>query len=151
VNHLDEQLGKVPAVTLLFRVIKIAATTLGETAGDAVSMSMNLGYRVGTAIFAPVFLAAVAAQISARRLDPARYWLTIITTVGTTLADFADRSLAIGDAGGSAILLFLLIASLATWYRTMGSVSIDTRDLERPSKSASSSFHAGLRVASELS
>ena len=125
-NTLDEQLSKVPAVTLLFWVIKIAATTLGETAGDAVSMSMNLGYLVGTAIFAVVFLAAVAAQIGARRFHPALYWLTIIatTTVGTTMADFADRSLGIGYAGGSTLLLALLLASLAVWYRTMGSVSI---------------------------
>ncbi|MEO6032295.1 MAG: hypothetical protein ABIP61_10400 [Burkholderiaceae bacterium] len=128
VNHLDDQLSKVPAVTLLFWVIKIAATTLGETAGDAVSMSMNLGYLVGTAIFAVVFLAVVAAQISAKRFHPALYWLTIIatTTVGTTMADFADRSLGIGYAGGSAMLLLLLVASLVTWHRTMGSVSIDT-------------------------
>jgi uncharacterized membrane-anchored protein len=128
VNHLDKQLSKVPAVTLLFWVIKIAATTLGETAGDAVSMSMNLGYLIGTAIFSAVFLLAVASQISAKRFRPALYWLTIIatTTVGTTLADFADRSLGIGYAGGSAILLFLLMASLAIWYRTMGSVSVDT-------------------------
>ncbi len=128
VNHLNDQLSKVPAVTLLFWVIKIAATTLGETAGDAVSMSMNLGYLIGTGIFAAVFLAAVAAQISAKRFYPALYWLTIIatTTVGTTLADFADRSLGIGYAGGSAMLLSLLVASLATWYWTMGSVSVDT-------------------------
>jgi uncharacterized membrane-anchored protein len=127
-NNLDEQLSKVPAVTLLFWVIKIAATTLGETAGDAVSMSMNLGYLVGTGIFALVFLAAVAAQIGAKRFHPALYWLTIIatTTVGTTMADFADRSLGIGYAGGSTLLLGLLLASLAVWYRTMGSVSIET-------------------------
>jgi uncharacterized membrane-anchored protein len=127
-NNLDEQLSKVPAVTLLFWVIKIAATTLGETAGDAVSMSMNLGYLVGTGIFALVFLAAVAAQIGAKRFHPALYWLTIIatTTVGTTMADFADRSLGIGYAGGSTLLLGLLLASLAVWYRTMGSVSVET-------------------------
>lgn len=128
IGYLDEQLSKVPAVTLLFWVIKIAATTLGETAGDAVSMSMNLGYLVGTAIFAGVFLVAVAAQISAKRFHPALHWFTIIatTTVGTTMADFADRSLGIGYAGGSAMLLLLLIASLAIWHRTMGSVSVDT-------------------------
>jgi uncharacterized membrane-anchored protein len=127
-NHIEAQLSKVPAVTLLFWVIKIAATTLGETAGDAVSLSMSLGYLVGTAIFAVVFLVAVAAQISAKRFYPALYWFTIIatTTVGTTLADFADRSLGIGYAGGSAMLLFLLVASLAIWSRTMGSVSVDT-------------------------
>src|SRR5262249_26361539 len=113
---------KVPEVTLVFWVIKVAATTLGETAGDAVSMSMNLGYLVGTAIFATIFVAAVAVQIAAKKFHPFLYWLTIIatTTVGTTLADFADRSLGIGYAGGSALLLALLLGSLAIWYRTLG-------------------------------
>jgi uncharacterized membrane-anchored protein len=112
----------------LFWVIKIAATTLGETGGDAVSMSMHLGYLVGTGIFAVIFLVAVAAQIKAKRFYPALYWTTIIatTTVGTTLADFADRSLGIGYAGGSALLLTLLLGSLAIWYRTLGSVSVNT-------------------------
>jgi uncharacterized membrane-anchored protein len=119
---------KVPEVTLVFWVIKIAATTLGETAGDAVSMSMNLGYLVGTCIFTAIFLAAVFVQIKARRFHLAMYWTTIIatTTVGTTLADFADRSLGIGYAGGSTLLLALLIASLFVWHRSMGSVSIAT-------------------------
>jgi uncharacterized membrane-anchored protein len=121
-------LSKVPAVTLSFWVIKILATTLGETGGDAVSMSMNLGYLVGTAIFAVIFAAAVVFQIRARRFHPVLYWLTIIatTTVGTTMADFADRSLGIGYAGGSAILLALLLASLFVWHRAMGSISIET-------------------------
>ena len=119
---------KVPEVTLIFWVIKIAATTLGETAGDAVSMSMNLGYLVGTGIFAVIFAAAVIAQIAAKRFHPFLYWLTIIatTTVGTTLADFADRSLGIGYAGGSTLLLGLLLATLLIWHRTMGSVAVDT-------------------------
>ena len=127
-SSAEEILGKVPQVTLLFWVIKIAATTLGETGGDAVSMSMQLGYLVGTAIFAVVFLALVTAQIKARRFHPVLYWTTIIatTTVGTTLADFADRSLGIGYAGGTALLATLLLASLAVWYRTMGSVSVET-------------------------
>ncbi|QDX21119.1 hypothetical protein FP568_07580 [Pandoraea pnomenusa] len=121
-------LSKVPEVTLVFWVIKIAATTLGETGGDAVSMSMNLGYLVGTAIFAVIFAVAVTAQIRARAFHPLLYWATIIatTTVGTTLADFADRSLGIGYAGGSAILLALLGASLWLWYRTTGSVSVSS-------------------------
>lgn len=124
----QQGLSKVPEVTLLFWVIKIAATTLGETGGDAVSMSMNLGYLVATGVFAVIFLAAVGAQIVAKRFYPSLYWTTIIatTTVGTTLADFADRSLGIGYAGGATLLFVLLIASLAVWYRTMGSVSVDT-------------------------
>lgn len=119
---------KVPAVTLAFWLIKIAATTLGETGGDAVSMSMGLGYLVATGIFALIFCAAVAVQILAKRFHPLIYWTTIVatTTVGTTLADFADRSLGIGYAGGSALLLALLLASLGIWHRTLGSVSVDT-------------------------
>jgi uncharacterized membrane-anchored protein len=121
-------MSKVPEVTLLFWIIKILATTLGETGGDAVSMSMKLGYLVGTAIFGVIFLVAVGAQIKAKRFHPFLYWLTIIatTTVGTTMADFADRSLGIGYAGGSAILLALLLGSLYLWHRTMGSVSVET-------------------------
>lgn len=124
----EKALGKVPEVTLLFWIIKIAATTLGETAGDAVSMSMNLGYLVGTGIFAVIFLAAVLMQIRAKTFHPVLYWTTIIatTTVGTTLADFADRSLGIGYAGGSTLLLTLLLGSLLVWHRTLGSVSVDT-------------------------
>jgi uncharacterized membrane-anchored protein len=120
--------SKVPELTLVFWIIKIAATTLGETGGDAVTMSMNLGYLTGTAIFAVIFLIMVTAQIKAPRFHPIIYWATIIatTTVGTTLADFADRSLGIGYAGGSSLLLVLLLASLAIWHRTLGSVSIHT-------------------------
>ena len=123
-----EQLAKVPQVTLLFWIVKIAATTLGETGGDAVSMSMNLGYLVGTGIFALLFAAAVVCQIRARRFQAPLYWITIIatTTVGTTLADFADRSLGIGYAGGSTLLFTLLLASLHAWHRALGSVSIST-------------------------
>jgi uncharacterized membrane-anchored protein len=119
---------KVPAVTLVFWIVKIAATTLGETAGDAVSMSMKLGYLVGTGIFAALFIVSVAVQVRAARFHPVIYWTTIIatTTVGTTMADFADRSLGIGYAGGSALLLALLIGSLALWHRILGSVSVDT-------------------------
>ena len=124
----EHTLSKVPELTLIFWIIKIAATTLGETGGDAVSMSMNLGYLVGTVIFAVVFLMAVAAQIKAKGFHPFLYWTTIIatTTVGTTLADFADRSLGIGYAGGSSLLLVLLMSSLFIWYRTLGSVSVAT-------------------------
>jgi uncharacterized membrane-anchored protein len=127
-NTIEKTLSKVPEVTLTFWIIKIAATTLGETGGDAVSMSMGLGYLIGTAIFAAVFLLAVFAQIKVKHFYPILYWLTIIatTTVGTTLADFADRSLGIGYAGGASLLFILLMASLAIWHRTLGSVSIDS-------------------------
>jgi uncharacterized membrane-anchored protein len=123
-----EVLSKVPEVTLVFWIIKILATTIGETGGDAVSMSMNLGYLVGTEIFAAIFMVAVIAQISAKRFHPIIYWTTIIatTTVGTTLADFADRSLGIGYSGGTAILFTLLVASLLIWYRALGSVAVNT-------------------------
>jgi uncharacterized membrane-anchored protein len=127
-KETQQALTKVPEITLLFWIIKIAATTLGETGGDALSMSMNLGYLVSTGIFAAIFAVAVAAQIKAWQFHPLLYWTTIIatTTVGTTLADFADRSLGIGYAGGSALLLTLLLASLALWHRTLGSVSVQT-------------------------
>jgi uncharacterized membrane-anchored protein len=124
----EESQSKVPEVTLLFWILKIAATTLGETGGDAVSMSMNLGYLVGTIIFAALFIVAVIAQISTHRFHAPLYWTTIIatTTVGTTLADFADRSLGIGYAGGTSLLFSLLMASLFIWYRALGSVSVAT-------------------------
>lgn len=126
-------LAKVPEVTLGFWIIKIAATTLGETGGDAVSMSMKLGYLEATAIFAILFLLCVSAQIRAERLRPFLYWATIIatTTVGTTLADFADRSLDIGYAGGSTLLLALLLTSLLVWKRTLGSVAVASVDTPR--------------------
>lgn len=120
--------SKVPAVTLGFWLIKIIATTLGETGGDAVSMSMNLGYAVSSGIFIAIFIAAVIAQISAKSFRPFLYWFVIVatTTAGTTMADFADRSLGIGYAGGSAILFALLIAALGLWYGAEGSISVDT-------------------------
>lgn len=126
-NH-ESALSKVPEVTILFWVIKIFATTLGETGGDAFSMSLDLGYLVSTGIFAVIFLAAVIVQIRAHKFHPVIYWITIIatTTVGTTLADFADRSLGIGYAGGSALLFVLLMASLFTWKKAMGTVSVDS-------------------------
>jgi uncharacterized membrane-anchored protein len=124
----QEILSKVPEVTLIFWIIKILATTLGETGGDAVTMSMHLGYLVGTAIFAAIFIIAVMVQVAAKKFHPVIYWTTIIatTTVGTTLADFADRSLGVGYAGGTIILVTLLVLSLFTWYRTLGSVAVDT-------------------------
>ena len=132
-NPGHERASKVPEVTLIFWIIKIAATTVGETGGDAVSMSMKLGYLVGTAIFAAIFTVAVACQIRSRQFRPYLYWTTIIatTTVGTTLADFADRSLGIGYTGGTTLLFTLLLTSLFVWHRTLGSVSISTVNTPR--------------------
>ncbi len=125
-STLNKAMSKVPEVTLVFWIIKIAATTLGETGGDAVTMSMNLGYLVGTFIFAAIFLIAVYFQIRAKEFHPVIYWITIVatTTVGTTLADFADRSLGIGYTGGTTLLFVLLMSSLFTWYKTMGTISV---------------------------
>ena len=121
-------LSKVPAVTLGFWVIKILATTLGETGGDTVSMTMNLGYLVGTAIFIVPLVVLVVAQVGAKRFHPLLYWATIIasTTAGTTMADFATRSLGIGYAGGATLLFALVIGALLTWRAVLGSVDVDT-------------------------
>jgi len=126
-DKISENLSKVPEVTLTFWIIKILATTLGETGGDAVSMSMHLGYALASIIFAGIFVVVVAFQVTAKGFHPFRYWAVIVatTTLGTTLADFADRSLGIGYTGGSAILLILLLTSLAVWRRSEGAVSID--------------------------
>jgi uncharacterized membrane-anchored protein len=120
--------SKVPEVTLVFWIIKILATTLGETGGDALSMSLNLGYAIGSFIFIGIFVIAVVAQIFARRFHPFLYWLVVIatTTAGTTMADFADRSLGIGYPGGASLLFALLMISLAVWYRSAGSISVNT-------------------------
>lgn len=125
-SSVESHASKVPEVNLAFWIVKIFATTLGETGGDAVSMSMHLGYLVGTAIFSTLFLIFVFAQIRAKGFHPVLYWLTIIatTTVGTTMADFADRSLGIGYLGGSLLLLSLLILSFLVWYRTLGTLSV---------------------------
>jgi uncharacterized membrane-anchored protein len=127
-NDFSEYVSKVPQVTLVFWIIKVLATTLGETGGDAVSMSMNLGYLVSTLIFGVIFAAAVAAQIKASKYHPFLYWLTIVatTTVGTTLADFADRSLGIGYTGGASILLVCVVGSLLVWKWSMGTVSVES-------------------------
>lgn len=122
---IDTGSGKVPEITLAFWVIKIAATTLGETGGDAVSMTLQLGYAVSTIIFYAVFIAVAAAQIRARRFHPLLYWATIVatTTAGTTMADFADRSLGIGYVGGSLLLFALVLLVLGLWRWTVGTVS----------------------------
>ena len=128
-NHsIKEIASKVPEVTMLFWIIKIAATTLGETGGDAVSMTMNLGYAVASVIFIAIFLVAVCAQIMARKFHPLLYWAVIVatTTAGTTMADFADRSLGIGYPGGASILFVLLMLSLGVWYWTEGSIAVET-------------------------
>ena len=132
-NEASRALSKVPAVTLTFWIIKIAATTLGETGGDTVSMTLNLGYLLSTGIFLAVLILLVSVQISARRFRPLLYWATIIasTTAGTTLADFADRSLGIGYLGGTLLLLSCVLGSLALWYRTEGSVSVSTVNTPR--------------------
>jgi uncharacterized membrane-anchored protein len=126
-NLQRDFVSKVPAVTLGFWVIKILATTLGETAGDTVSMSMKLGYLVGTAIFLSLLVGLIAWQIRARKFHPLLYWATIIasTTAGTTMADFATRSLGIGYAGGSTLLLGCVLASLLVWRLSLGSISSD--------------------------
>jgi uncharacterized membrane-anchored protein len=123
---IEESIAKVPAITLGFWLIKVAATTLGETGGDWVSMSLNFGYLIGTAIFAALFVVLVWNQVRASGFHPLLYWATIVTTttVGTTLADFFDRSMGVGYPGGVAIILLLLIASLGIWYRVEKTVSI---------------------------
>lgn len=124
-HQFAEILSKVPQITAMFWLTKILATTFGETAGDALSMSLNLGYLVSTFIFAAVFIASVYFQIKSKYYHPFLYWFTIIasTTVGTTMADFVDRSLGIGYAGGSSILLSLVCLSLWVWHKAEGSIS----------------------------
>jgi uncharacterized membrane-anchored protein len=124
----DRALSKVPEVTLVFWIIKIAATTLGETGGDTVTMTLNWGYLTGTAIFLTLLIALVVAQIVAKRFHPFLYWATVVasTTFGTTMADFADRSLGIGYTGGSLLLFGSLILVLGLWYWSEGTISVDT-------------------------
>jgi uncharacterized membrane-anchored protein len=119
--------SKVPEVTVAFWIIKIAATTLGETGGDALSMTMNLGYAVSTAIFFVFFIATVLPQIASKSFHPFLYWAVIVatTTVGTTMADFADRSLGVGYVGGSLVLFAILMIVLGSWWFSIGSVSVN--------------------------
>jgi uncharacterized membrane-anchored protein len=127
-NYLQKVTTKVPEVTLVFWIIKIAATTLGETGGDSVTMTLNWGYLSGTAIFAAALVVLVVLQIVVERFNPFLYWAAVVasTTFGTTMADFADRSLGIGYTGGSAILLGLVLATLALWRWSLGSISVET-------------------------
>jgi uncharacterized membrane-anchored protein len=123
-----DAVSKVPEVTLAFWIMKIAATTLGETGGDSVTMTLNWGYLAGTALFVWLLIVLIAAQIVARKFHPLLYWATIVasTTFGTTMADFADRSLGIGYTGGSALLFFCLLVVLGAWYWSEGTLSVDT-------------------------
>jgi uncharacterized membrane-anchored protein len=131
-DEMDEAtkatLSKVPEVTLSFWIIKIAATTLGETGGDSVTMTLNWGYLVGTAIFLAALITLVACQIAAKKFHPFLYWATIVasTTFGTTMADFADRSLGIGYTGGSTLLFLSLMTVLGLWYWSQGTISVNT-------------------------
>lgn len=127
-NAVDRSMTKVPEVTLVFWIIKIAATTLGETGGDTVSMTLNWGYLVGTALFLSLLVVFVLLQIGAKKFHPFLYWATIVasTTAGTTMADFADRSLGIGYAGGSSVLFLCLMATLAIWYWSIGTISVSS-------------------------
>ena len=121
-------LSKVPEVTLVFWIIKVAATTLGETGGDTVTMTLNWGYLVGSAMFLGLLIALVIAQIRAPGFHPTLYWATIVasTTFGTTMADFADRSLGIGYTGGSTLLLTCLLLVLGLWHWSQGTISVNT-------------------------
>lgn len=127
-NTKRETLGKVPEVTLVFWVIKIAATTLGETGGDTVTMTVNWGYLAGSALFLAALMALVVAQILARKFHPALYWATIVasTTFGTTMADFADRSLGVGYTGGAILLSLCLAATLILWWWSQGTIAVNT-------------------------
>ncbi len=124
----DRVLSKVPEVTLIFWVIKIAATTLGETGGDTVTMTLNWGYLIGSALFLSLLVVMVVLQIAAKKFHPFPYWATIVasTTAGTTMADFADRSLGIGYAGGSSMLFACVLAVLGLWYWSEGSIAVET-------------------------
>jgi uncharacterized membrane-anchored protein len=125
---LERNAAKVPEITLVFWIIKIAATTLGETGGDTVTMTLNWGYLLGTALFLSLLVIFVILQIAAKKFHPWLYWATIVasTTAGTTMADFADRSLGIGYAGGSTLLFACLMATLWLWYWSAGTISVST-------------------------
>ncbi|MEI9892162.1 MAG: hypothetical protein WDN45_18425 [Caulobacteraceae bacterium] len=127
IDSIARILNKVPQVTLVFWIIKICATTLGETGGDALSMTLNLGYAISTAIFFGVFLVTLLAQVSAKRYNPVLYWLVILstTTAGTTMSDYLDRTAHFGYLGGSLVLIAVLLSVLLTWRLTLGSITFD--------------------------
>ena len=147
-----QQGSKVPEVTIVFWIVKIAATTLGETFGDTVTMTLNWGYLVGMAIFFSLLIALVVWQIAVSRFHPFLYWATVIasTTAGTTMADFADRSLGIGYAGGSSVLFVCLIAVLGMWYWSLGSISVATSGRRRRKLSTGWRSHFRKRWAQHL-
>jgi uncharacterized membrane-anchored protein len=132
-NAIERTASKVPEVTLVFWIIKIAATTLGETGGDTVTMTLNWGYLAGSALFLSLLVALVILQIAAKKFHRLLYWATIIasTTAGTTMADFADRSLGIGYLGGSLVLFACVMATLGTWYWSLGSISVASVNMPR--------------------
>jgi uncharacterized membrane-anchored protein len=127
-SGMTDSSNKIPEVTLAFWIIKIAATTLGETAGDTLSMTLQWGYLASTVLFVVALVVLIGFQIAATRFNPLLYWATIVasTTFGTTMADFADRSLGIGYTGGSSILLLCLVSTFGLWYWSLGSISVDT-------------------------
>jgi uncharacterized membrane-anchored protein len=132
-NAIEQSASKIPEVTLVFWIIKVAATTLGETGGDTVTMTLNWGYLAGTALFLSLLVVFVIWQIAAMKFHPPLYWATIIasTTAGTTMADFADRSLGIGYTGGSLVLFVCVIVTLGVWYWSLGSISVATVNTPR--------------------
>src|ERR1700733_12905820 len=125
-DSIERYATKVPEVTIIFWILKIAATTLGETGGDTVTMTLNWGYLAGTALFLSLLVVFVIWQIAVMKFHSPLYWATIIasTTAGTTMADFADRSLGIGYAGGSLVLFVCVIVTLGVWYWSLGSISV---------------------------
>jgi uncharacterized membrane-anchored protein len=127
-RDIERHVSKIPEITIVFWIVKIAATTLGETGGDTVTMTLNWGYLAGTALFFSLLVIFVVWQIRAEKFHPFLYWATIVasTTAGTTMADFADRSLGIGYAGGSLLLFACLILILASWYWTLGTIAVET-------------------------
>ncbi|MGC2080041.1 MAG: hypothetical protein WA728_29295 [Xanthobacteraceae bacterium] len=127
-RDVEQHVSKVPEITIVFWIIKIAATTLGEAGGDTVTMTLNWGYLAGTALFFSLLVIFVVLQIRAEKFHPFLYWATIVasTTAGTTMADFADRSLSIGYVGGSLLLFVCLILILALWYWTLGTIAVET-------------------------
>jgi uncharacterized membrane-anchored protein len=145
---MNETLNKIPEVTLAFWIIKIAATTLGETGGDTVTMTLNWGYLAGTVLFLAVLVVLVGLQIIAKKFHPLLYWATIVasTTFGTTMADFADRSIGIGYTGGSSMLFFGLMAALGLWYWSLGTISVNTVNTPK----AETSYWAAITLSQTL-